>query len=476
MTERSTCRQLLKKYASQDLSLPDLLATAESIDVAGRQLLSAVHATPSELKDRIAELNISQNAYAAKVHMNASTISRAIAGASMPLNVSLEILGLSNEQHTELLSVIEGNASLGSTITAQAAPATTLYGASKMTLKDIDTSDMAAYLTSVQATVGMGAMTGYFMFDAGELHAASYDAYEDDEVRLRTGYRLVEAAAIRTVCDAIEEPGRAISRDLDLFGDLKTLILGFANSVVTMTVPEQNVHLIALFHPKRLYQYGFGLKAQMELLELVRSKPPAFSVDDKRRLRRRSPFDGTVTPDHVNDIALGNLLKGRPDELSGLMTHGHPPGIQERFSEDTPSFSRGFVLLEEGPNKKLAIRSASESLLASGRNDLRYRDEYRTLASRDFTDQVLHALTEGQERLHDAPTVEELTGKLRTFWLSFDKAVIGINPFDDRRGGVKGSQYYLLSVYRADTPAHLRYNYGRAREAIRALCQEADNI
>jgi hypothetical protein len=335
---------------------------------------------------------------------------------------------------------------------------------------------MCVHLTRAQAEAGMGAIKGYFMFAYGQLYAASYDAFLDEDMRLREGYALVEAPAIRTVCDLLEPAGRALSRDTELFGDLRTLILGFANSIVTMTVPEPDVHLVAVFHPKRLYKYGFALNAQRKLLELAARGDISFDPDDVSKLRARNPFTAGVAPDHVNDIALGSLLKGHPHDLSKLMSRTHRAGLSPAYAELTENASRGFVLLEQGAGESPVIRSASDSVVEFKGNAAKYRDECRALAMPDFAVDILRALTEGQELLHEARTVLNVTGRLRTFWLSFDSAVIGINPFDDRRGGVKGSQYYLLSVYRAASAAHLKFNYGQAREFVRALCQDADSI
>jgi hypothetical protein len=349
-------------------------------------------------------------------------------------------------------------------------------GALSMPLKEIPADDMCVHLTNAQAEAGMGAIKGYFMFTYGQLYAASYDAFPDGSTRLREGYAIVEAPAIRTVCDSLETAGRAMSRDTELFGDLRTLILGFANSIVTMTVPEPDVHLIAVFHPKRLYNYGAALSVQRKTLELAAKGPVPIDPDEVRKSRDRNPFAAGVSPDHVNDISLGSLLKAYPSDLSKLMSRTVPVGSSPAYAEQTASSSRGFVLLEQGESEQPSIRSASSSVVDVRGGSLRYRDECKALAMREFGVDILRSLIEGQELLHDARTVVQVTGRLRTFWLSFDNAVIGINPFDDRRAGVKGAQYYLLSVYRAASSGYLKFNYGKARELIRSLCQDADSI
>ena len=175
MTARTTCRQLLRKYASHELSLSELLRTSESIDISGQQLLAAVEATAVEAKERIAELQISQNAYASKVGMNASTISRAIAGASMPLSVSLEMLGMTNQQYAELSSAAGGDADP----TTAAAPGGSRSLQSQGSTMDVDQlshEQLSRYLTRARVDGAQGAMTALFYFKSTQLQGIDLGA------------------------------------------------------------------------------------------------------------------------------------------------------------------------------------------------------------------------------------------------------------------------------------------------------------
>ncbi len=351
-------------------------------------------------------------------------------------------------------------------------------GRDVMSLKQLSHEQVSAYLTDIRSNSG-GSISGLFLFSSGELEAADFSAYRDDTMnRLAHGYSVVESSPVRTTCTNLEGPGRAVSRDESgHFGDLKAIIFGFARSIITMTVPEPGVHLLGLYHPKDRYRYGMALNAQEDVLAAVKAgKSTTYSADKKKTLRESGQADFANAISVLDPIATPNLLMPQPTTLSATMS-------EPEFASSSAGI-RGFVLLEQSPDreKKKIIRSISSSLgeLQSqpGKpSSYRYRNECAPLASPHFAHGILDALVAAQHMLvnPNAKDVEAVTGPLRTFWLSFDKAVIGVNPFEERKHGKLVGQHFLLSVYISNTVTDRRFNYGEGRQLIRRLCEAASN-
>ena len=66
----------------------------------------------------------------------------------------------------------------------------------------------------------------------------------------------------------------------------------------------------------------------------------------------------------------------------------------------------------------------------------------------------------------------KLVGRLRTFWISFENLVMGINPFS--RIGSPNEHCFLVSLCaKRSGDIEVPFNYHRARDSIRLACSLA---
>jgi hypothetical protein len=333
--------------------------------------------------------------------------------------------------------------------------------------------DASGYLTKVCSAVGgQNGITSYFMFKGGELFAADLGAYRADSANtLRNGFDVVETAAVQNAADSIVTLAPQISRRNGPFGEFRAANLGFGHSVIVVNSSSPGTHLIGLTHPKENYRYGSARKTRDRLLELVANggTAPKFGSDEIARFRAFDPFSSSHKA--TDEPAMRNLPELAVGDLSGLLNRSY-------FCDPRVSGLSGFIYIEDD-GKARRITAASSSLTDETRSrpdKIWLKGDYGPLASPIFLDDTLNTLVEAHDNFGRDTEMLRLTGSLRTFWFSFERAVVGIRPFRSGKARGKSVQYFLVAACHAGSAGEPSFNYGLARQAIQRLCDEAESL
>jgi hypothetical protein len=216
----------------------------------------------------------------------------------------------------------------------------------------------------------------------------------------------------------------------------------------------------------------------MKLLDLLRSGPVAeYSRSELQDIKKVDPFAAGISYEgrKEGDPAFENLHHiADSDRLQELFS-------DPQFEDTTKSGLQGFALFKQelSDRNKRHMLAASSALLdgTGGHNSgMRLKEPFGAITTDGFKAHLFSALTSAQAMLRDARDLIKITGRLRTFWITFENMVVGINPFLAEPHNARSEQYFLVSICGKRPDDELPFNYQQARASIRLVCSMAGDM